>query len=144
MVGPHAGGTALGSLIDTSVLVEFERRWMADPTALDGLPPDACIAAIQISELAMGALLADNQSRRVARETFLDRLVSTVLVVPLTELEAREHARLQVALRRAGTMIGERDLQIAATALANGHSVLTRNAREFSQVAGLAVVEPGW
>jgi tRNA(fMet)-specific endonuclease VapC len=144
VVESDARGTPLGSLIDTSVLIEFERRWMSDPAALDGLPADACMAAIQISELAVGALLAASNVRRLARDTFLERVVSTVLVIPFAEPEAREHARVQVALRRAGTMIGERDLEIAATALVNGHSVLTRNVREFSQVAGLTVVAPEW
>jgi len=40
-------------------------------------------------------------------------------------------------------MIGERDLQIAATALVHGHTVLTRNVREFALVPGLSVVSPG-
>lgn len=47
---------------------------------------------------------------------------------------------MNVSLRRAGTPIGERDLMIAATALANGHDVLTANVREFERVPGLRVV----
>lgn len=75
---------------------------------------------------------------------FVDFVQTRLPVIPFGTAEAEAHAALYVQLRRAGTMIGERDLQIAATALANGHSVLTRNVREFSQVAGLTVSEPGW
>ncbi len=65
-------------------------------------------------------------------------------VIPFGEDEAREWARIYAELRRAGTMIGERDLQIAATAMAGGHSVLTRNAGEFRRVNGLEVISmPG-
>jgi tRNA(fMet)-specific endonuclease VapC len=39
----------------------------------------------------------------------------------------------------AGRPIGERDLVIAATALAHARTVATGNTREFSRVAGLAV-----
>ncbi|WP_343393958.1 type II toxin-antitoxin system VapC family toxin [Candidatus Amarobacter glycogenicus] len=37
--------------------------------------------------------------------------------------------------------MGERDLMIAATALANGHEVLTLNRSEFERVPGLMLRE---
>lgn len=37
-------------------------------------------------------------------------------------------------------MIGAADLMIAATALANGHAVMTNNVREFERVPGLEVL----
>lgn len=37
-------------------------------------------------------------------------------------------------------MIGPRDLLIGATALAQGHSLVTLNTREFRRVAGLRFV----
>ena len=40
-------------------------------------------------------------------------------------------------------MIGERDLQIAATAAAGGHQVLARNVDEFRRVSGLQVLTVG-
>jgi len=39
-----------------------------------------------------------------------------------------------------GEVIGAHDLWIAATALANGLGVATRNAEEFERVGGLRVV----
>jgi tRNA(fMet)-specific endonuclease VapC len=111
---------------------------------LELLPAESSVAAISLAELRAGALLANTIRRREARLDFstdLERLVDTL---PFGEREAEFHADVYVQLRRAGTMIGERDLQIAATAMANGHSVLTRNVREFSQVAGLTVVAPEW
>jgi tRNA(fMet)-specific endonuclease VapC len=44
-----------------------------------------------------------------------------------------------VALSRAGTPIGERDLVIASTALAHGLTVATGNIGEFARVPGLRV-----
>jgi tRNA(fMet)-specific endonuclease VapC len=63
-------------------------------------------------------------------------------LLPFSALEAREFGRLFAELRSQGQLIGERDLQIAATALANGHELMTRNAREFARVPGLLVREP--
>ena len=45
------------------------------------------------------------------------------------------HARL----RRAGNLIGSRDLMIAATALAHGLTIVTHNTGEFSCIDGLVV-----
>ena len=42
-------------------------------------------------------------------------------------------------LERAGSVIGEADLWIAATALAGDGIIVTNNVREFSRVPGLAV-----
>lgn len=48
-------------------------------------------------------------------------------------------ANLYVQLRRAGVIIGERDLQIAAVALAGGHEIMTLNVSEFARIPGLVL-----
>ncbi len=50
------------------------------------------------------------------------------------------HAEIWADLSERGQVIGAHDLWVAATALANGLGVATRNASEFSRVAGLRVV----
>jgi tRNA(fMet)-specific endonuclease VapC len=121
------------------VLIDAERRgrgFEAIGFGVDG----PVLSSIVIAEFLAGAILADNEQRRRARERFLTDLLVAFPVLSFGVEEARVHARLYVELRRAGTPIGERDLLIAATALANGHSVMTRNVREFNQVPGLTVV----
>jgi len=44
------------------------------------------------------------------------------------------------SLKKQGQMIGQNDLWIAATGLAYGHSVVTRNTSEFARVPGLKVL----
>ena len=99
------------------------------------------IAAIQVTELAIGSHLADSPARAARRDRILDELVRVATLIPLDEAEAREVARLQALLRRAGTPVGERDLQIAATALVHGHEVLTPNVKDFAKVPGLVVID---
>ena len=55
---------------------------------------------------------------------------------------AAEHAGLvRAQLAAAGTPIGPNDLLIAATALANDVTLVSRNTREFSRVPGLRLVD---
>ena len=60
-------------------------------------------------------------------------------IVAFDRPAAESHGRLRFAMR--SQPIGERDLLIAATALAHDLTVVTHNAREFRRVPGLAVEE---
>jgi tRNA(fMet)-specific endonuclease VapC len=61
------------------------------------------------------------------------RLITTIL--PFDRLSALEFERLRKAYPRLGQM----DLKIAAIALTNGATLLTRNQSDFAQVVGLLV-----
>jgi tRNA(fMet)-specific endonuclease VapC len=49
------------------------------------------------------------------------------------------YADIRAHLEKAGKSIGPNDLVIAATARANGHTLITRNTSEFIRVPALAV-----
>ncbi|MDZ7727848.1 MAG: PIN domain-containing protein [Dehalococcoidia bacterium] len=107
------------------------------------MPEITAIASITVSELEVGIRLADSTARRSQREVFLAEVLESFHVLPLTIEEAREHARVRVGLRRQGLSIGYADAIIAATALANGHDVLTYNVGEFRRAPGLACADGG-
>jgi predicted nucleic acid-binding protein len=122
------------------VLVAAERSYLGgNANAYAILPGEGLIAAITLAELWIGIHLADNATRADARRTELERIRARFDVVAFGEPEAEAHGRLFAQLRAAGRMIGERDLQIAATAIANGHDLITLNVREFERIPGLAV-----
>ncbi len=50
------------------------------------------------------------------------------------------HARLWASLAGKGVSIGAHDLMIAATALANGLALVTRDKRSFPRIPGLKVL----
>ena len=130
----------MGTVVDSSAGIRVEREWrVAGDDVLAQLPADSFVAAITVSEMLVGVLQSRTAEQRRTAEAFLDVLLAHVPVLAFGEKEAREHARLHVLLRRAGTMIGAADLEIAATALANGHNVMTGNVSEFSRVPGLIV-----
>ena len=68
------------------------------------------------------------------RMRFVEGVLLDFLPLPFALAEAREHARIWAQLGAAGTLIGERDLLIAATAVANGFAVATLNHGEFGRV----------
>jgi tRNA(fMet)-specific endonuclease VapC len=78
---------------------------------------------------------------RARRVRFVEGVLQDYAVLPFGLEEAREHARLWAELEMQGWIIGERDLQIAATAKANGHAVATLNRREYERVAGLVLAD---
>jgi tRNA(fMet)-specific endonuclease VapC len=60
-------------------------------------------------------------------------------ILPFGAAEARAAAAIRVALSNGGRAIGATDVLIAATALTNGCTLVTRNRREFDRVPGLEV-----
>ncbi len=125
-------------LIDTDVLIQAERDGGAaiDAVAAD---EDRAISVLTVSELLRGVHGGDD--RHVARRTaFVEAIIAHYEPIGITVAAARVHARLWADLDAAGARIGAHDLWIAATAVAEGFGVATRNVREFSRVAGLRLV----
>jgi predicted nucleic acid-binding protein len=127
------------ALIDSSVLIAVERGQLN----LDDLPVPPgevlSIAAVTASELLHGVFRAEPAARWVAREATVERLFTRLRVIPFDLPIARTHARLWVDLASAGIAVGQHDLQMAATALANQARILTRDTRSFPRIPDLAV-----
>lgn len=131
----------MGTLIDSSVLVAAEREQLVLGEAL--LPhadEPVGIAAITVSELLHGVHRASTAAQRHRRETFVERLLAVVPVLPFDLVAARVHASLWAGLAAKGIPVGAHDLLIAATALAAGYRVMTRDRRGFGRVPGLEVL----
>lgn len=122
-------------LLDTDVLVDVLRnRGDARSRLAEASPDDFRVSSVAVAELAYGARLARESARAdLAWRSLLEPLE----VVAFGAAAAERHAELRMALRNSP--IGERDLIVAATAVAHGLTVVTRNRREFGRVPGLAV-----
>lgn len=105
------------------------------------LPPDSvAVSLISYEEQVRGwmAEIARMQSvdRQLAAYSRLDRMrgyYCTTPVLPSDEAALAQFQNLWLRRLRVGTM----DLKIAATALANGATVVTRNTADFGKVLGL-------
>ena len=98
------------------------------------------VSVITVSELLQGVHRGTGPDR-MRRRAWVEELIAGVEAVPITMAVARVHSEVWAALATAGRMIGQHDLWIAATALAHGLGVITRNAADFARVPGLRVVE---
>lgn len=124
-------------ILETSFLVDLERDH------LRGTPSGAIeylarhdgarlyLPAIVAGELAAGSSMAS----RTRWEAFL----APFFLLPVTPDVAWEYGRTYRHLRGTGQLIGANDLWIAATALANGMPVVTRNVAHFRRVPHLEV-----
>lgn len=128
----------MGVLIDTSWLIAVERELSRNPALLAQLPADPLVSSITIAELLVGLALADDE-HRTPRSAFIALVQRESSILDFGIPEAQAYADIAAHLRATGQRIGERDLLIAATAVANGHSILTLNGGEFSRVPGLAI-----
>jgi tRNA(fMet)-specific endonuclease VapC len=129
----------MGVLIDTDMLVDFERG-VANPAAEGALgEEDRAISVITVSELLHGVHRASG-ANRTRRAAFVEHLLADLHALPVTEPIARVHAEVWAELAQRGQLIGAHDLWIAATALAHGLAVATGNADEFRRVPGLRVI----
>lgn len=123
-------------LIDTDLLIDLER---GDP-AVESLlgEEERAISVITVSELLHGVLRAHGAAR-ARRQAFVEHLLAGLQAIPITEPVARIHADIWSQLADRGEPIGAHDLWIAATAIAHGLGVATRNNSHFNRVPGLRV-----
>lgn len=141
----------MGTLLDTTVFIEFERAVRNLPQAAAmteagrrleeqlGHEEAVGIAAITASELLHGVHRATPE-HRARREAFVEAVLTAIPPVPFDLVAARAHARLWAHLVSAGTDIGAHDRLVAATAITAGWRVGTANIRHFDRIPGLEVV----
>jgi predicted nucleic acid-binding protein len=124
-------------LIDTSVVVDLER--------IDGdaLPEKLAISAVTLAELAAGPHATDDPAERARRQDRLQRVEATFDPLACDAAAARAFGRIYAAVAASGRKpCGRRalDLLIAATALASGLPVYTRNADDFEGLTAVLEV----
>ncbi len=114
-------------LLDTSVLIDID--------VIDGdlLPDETAIAAVTLAELAAGPHATRSRDERARRQDRLQWAAQTWAPLPFDANAARAYGRVFAAARASGRSTRSRlgDLLIAATAVANGLALFTRNPNDF-------------
>jgi tRNA(fMet)-specific endonuclease VapC len=130
----------LGVVVDSSVFVASERGAFDLRAKLQARRGEAAaMSAITASELLHGVHRASPGGVEARREALVERLLTTIAIIPFDEVVARVHARLWATLAGGGVNLGAHDLIIGATAVAFGWSVATRDTRSFPRIPGLQV-----
>lgn len=124
-------------VLDTSTVVLLGR--LDDPAVL---PDEPLITAVTLAELAVGPLVADDESERARRQAHLQQAEADFVPLPFDAAAARAFGEVAACLRRAGRKPPARayDAMIAATALSNGLPVYTCNPGDFGAIDRLEVI----
>lgn len=135
----------MGLVLDTSILIDAERRGLDAQQMLVGLAPfksdELAISTVSLMELAHGIVRSRTNAVRRIRVEFLEDVRSAVPTIYVSDEIALRAGEVDGALRQTGVTIGIADALIAATALQNKYAVATFNVRHFNAVPGLEVVE---
>jgi predicted nucleic acid-binding protein len=118
----HARG-----LLDTSAVVDL------DQIPADALPIEMAVSALTLAELAAGPHATADPRLRAQRQEQLQRVEATFETVAFDGASARAYGVVIVAAAAAGRTSRRRavDLMIAATAVAAGLPLFTRNAGDL-------------
>src|SRR6476660_4184874 len=124
-------------VLDADVIIRGEKGTFDLAVWLRSRPQETYfVAAVTIAELWHGIERATGK-HRANRESYLQNLVSRLVILPYTQSTALIHAQVWAQLESAGTMIGDYDVIIAATAIEHGYPVATFNLKHFQSVPGL-------
>ena len=95
------------------------------------------ISFITVGEIYFGAEKKGWSSKTLS--TFLERL-KAVVVVPSDHDVCREYGQLRARLEKAGIVVGDNDLWIAACALRHSTPLISHNRRHFEKIPGLQLI----
>ena len=130
-------------LVDANVLCEPTKP-APNPRVVEWLTANEgsiAVDAVILGEVYAGILALPNGRRRQRLERWFEEVVRTLDCLPWDGVVGLRWARLVIDLRKRGAPLPVLDSLIAATALAHGLTVATRNQRDFEKT-GVLVVNP--
>jgi predicted nucleic acid-binding protein len=132
----------MGILIDTCIWIDVEQGNLApaDIVAVTGTEP-VYLSPVTIAELKFGAECATTPAVRQQRLASLARIrVKPVLRIDETTGEIFGSLAAQLKTSGKSHRPRIRDLWLASQAIQHGFTLLTRNIKDFENIAGLVVV----
>jgi toxin FitB len=131
-------------LIDTNVWSELSRprpdpiveAWVAKHS------DDLMLSALVLAEMQYGIALAD-APKRTELQAFVDAVLIRASggIIPFDADAAQVWGPLRARLQRTGELIGERDMLIAAHAIALGVPLVTRDVSDMART-GATIINP--
>ena len=129
------------SLLDSPAVSDWRREDTAFLDYVESLAPPASLVTCSIvrGEILFGIQHMGEGHRRRQFTMCAQRLFTLTPCIAVTSQAAEAYADLKVTCEKAGRTMADNDLCIAATTLAAGATLRTRD-RDFDQVAGLRTV----
>lgn len=134
----------MGLVLDTNILINAEHGRLVLETMPVLQTEPIFIAAVTAAELLAGVKLAKTPESAMRRHVFVESVLNSIPILEFDTEIARTYAELYAQALAQGrrSNLNVHDLQIAATALVHGHSLLTANVDDFKNVSGLSVLSP--
>ena len=133
----------MGLVIDTNFFIDIENKRLAIEKLNDyASQGEAYIASVTASELLTSIHLAKDISIKLRRSAFVENILETIPILSFDEKVARTYAEIYAYFikPRSKSSANVHDLQIAATALAHGYSLLTSNIQDFKEIPGIKIL----
>ena len=130
-------------LVDADVLSELTRQ-APEPRVVAWLrrhEADLVVSCVVLGEIEYGILLLPSGKRRARLQEWFATGIQRMRSLELDGQVASAWARLLARLKKGGRAMPIKDSLIAATAIAHGLIVATRNSRDF-RAAGTELVDP--
>ena len=96
-------------------------------------------SAVVVGELFKGAFRSQARNRHLANID--QKILPRMTVLPYDTSIARIFGEIRAELEREGRLLADADLQIGATALYHGLTVVTGNLKHFSRIPGLVIAD---
>ncbi|MFI6844942.1 PIN domain-containing protein [Kitasatospora sp. NBC_00085] len=132
-------------LLDTNVVAEITTRPKPAPAVVAwarSVPaPALYLSVITVAEIEAGIAAAPDPLRRAGFERALEGLRSEYRdrIAAVGEREALAYLAVHRRLKSTGTSIDPPDALIAATAIANGWTVVSRNIKHLARTGALTL-----
>lgn len=131
-------------ILDTDVVTLFFHHRDQQPLLVSRIlatPPDCLwISVIAAEEMIQGAFKLIRRDQQTGKGTGGYALLTKILqdipsfqILPFDDQADLIYKTMPAAVRR----LGRADCRIAASAIAHGHTVVTRNTRDFGQIANV-------
>lgn len=129
-------------IIDTNVLSELTKQ-RPDARVIAWMDAQRSIAmsAVTVEELAYGIERAKPEQKKRLGRWFEELMAIPPKVVAIDEEVARTAGRLRAEREKAGRIVPQADLLVAACALATGRTLVTRNVKHFKD-CGVGLLNP--
>lgn len=127
-------------LLDTNILIDVERRHRPTISFVSSIRgEDLAISMMTYGEMLQGALWVAHSPSAILQ---LERTIEGIELLAVTKAVMQRYGFLRGSLRQVGISIAAADALIAATAIEERRTLVTRNTRHFSGIPGLELIDP--